>query len=289
MRLAKGDVIFLGTGTSEGVPRVSCLTRDPVTCAVCSSAIAPGSRNRRRNTSLVVRYPHPDGRRRNIVVDVGKFFWESALEWFVRYRVPNIDAVVLTHAHADAVGGLDSLRDWTNNVQQTIPVYLRDQDMDVISRMHFYLVDQHLATGGGGVAALDFRIVDETPFDVEGLTFTPLPVMHGGSYTAFGYRFGDFAYVSDASEIPESTAMLIEGSKILVMDALRPRPHRSHFNLEQALKQARRFRAGRTLLTDMTHDVDHDTTNAELAKLAESDGLDVQLAYDGLQLDIDFP
>ena len=272
------------------MPRVSCLTREPVTCKVCSSAVQPGSKNRRRNTSIAVRFPGPDGDICNIVVDIGKFFWHSAIEWFPRYGIATIDAVVLTHAHADASGGLDDLRDWTNNVQQAIPVYLRPQDLDVISRTHFYLVDQSKQTGGGGVSMLDFRCVDETPFDVAGLTFTPLPVMHGESHTAYGYRFGSFSYVSDASAIPESTARLIEGSDVLVMDALRPeRRHRSHFTLEEAIEQALRFRARKTLLIDMTHDVDHEPVNTRLARLADSHDLDIQLAHDGLRLDVNLP
>lgn len=287
MTTAKSEIVFLGTGTSEGVPRVSCLTREPVTCKVCPSAMQPGSKNRRRNTSLLVRYAHPDGRTRNIVVDIGKFFWHSALEWFPGYRVPSIDAIVLTHSHADAVGGMDDLRDWTNNVSEAIPIHLRQADLDVLARMFFYLVDTDQQTGGGGVAKLRFELVDEAPFDVSGLKFTPLPVEHGEHMTTFGYRIGDVSYVSDASMIPESTARLIEGSDILVLDALRARPHRSHFNFEQAIEQAKRFRARKTYFVDMTHDVDHDETNTELARLASTDGLDVQLAHDGLCIEVD--
>jgi len=278
----KSSLIFLGTGTSEGVPRVSCLTRDPVTCENCASAVVPGSRNRRRNTSLLLRYAHPDGRTRNIVIDTGKFFWHSAIEWFPKFKVPTIDAVVLTHAHVDASGGLDDLRDWTNNVQRSIPIFVRRLDMDALSKIFFYLVDTSKATGGGGVSRLAFTYIGDEPFEVEGLKFTPLPVWHGRPNTAFGYRFGDVAYLSDVSEIPETTAKLIEGTKLLILDALRPnRPHRSHFTLEQAIDQIRIFRPERTLLVDMTHDYNHERTNVELSKLKASDGIDVQLAYDG--------
>jgi phosphoribosyl 1,2-cyclic phosphodiesterase len=247
----------------------------------------PGSRNRRRNTSLLVRYAHPDGRTRNIVIDIGKFFWHSALEWFPRYGVPSIDAIVLTHAHADAAGGMDDLRDWTNNISEAIPIHLRQSDLNILSKMFFYLVDTAQQTGGGGVARLQFEMIDETPFDVADLLFTPLAVDHGEHMTAFGYRIGDFSYISDASMIPESTAQLIDGSDILVLDALRARPHRSHFNFEQAIAQAKKFRARKTYFVDMTHDVDHDETNAELAKLASTDGLDVELAHDGLCIEVD--
>ena len=281
------ELTFLGTGTSEGVPRVSCLTRRPPTCRVCVSALQPGSKNRRRNTSLLLRYAHPDRRTRNLVIDTGKFFWQSAIDWFPMLRVTTIDAVLLTHAHTDAVGGLDDLRDWTNHLQSTIPIYLRQQDLEVVGKLFFYLVNTDQATGGGGVARLDFRTITNTPFTVEGVRFTPLPVWHGRPYSAHGFRFGSVAYVSDASEIPAETERLMTGARLLILDALRPeRPHRSHMILEQSLEVVRRLRPERTLLTDMTHDYDHDAANRDLAALRQSEGLDVQLAYDGLRIPV---
>jgi phosphoribosyl 1,2-cyclic phosphodiesterase len=221
------------------------------------------------------------------VVDVGKFFWHSAIEWFPKYKVPTIDAIVLTHAHADAMGGLDDLRDWTNNQQAAIPIYTRQSDLEVLSRTHFYLVDQAQQTGGGGVAKLIFETIAEQPFDVEGLTFVPLPVPHGERMNVFGYRIGGFSYVSDASDLPMGTADLIRGSDVLVLDALRERPHRSHLSLEQAIDFARELRAHKTYFVDMTHDVDHDAMNEKLVKLRASDGIDVSLAYDGMRIEVD--
>ena len=191
--MVSAEVVFLGTGTSEGVPRVSCLTRNPIVCRVCQSSMKRGSKNRRRNTSLAIQFQEPQGDAFNIIVDVGKFFWHSAIEWFPKYGINTIDAVVLTHSHADAAVGLDDLRDWTNNVQNAIPVYLRPQDLDVVARTHFYLVNDGEQTGGGGVSKLEFRTIGDSPFKIGGLTFIPLPVMHGDSYTAYGYRFGDFS------------------------------------------------------------------------------------------------
>ena len=287
-RQRSSEIVFMGTGTSEGVPRVSCLTREPPTCRVCLSAMQPGSKNRRRNTSLLIRYAHPDGRQRNIVIDVGKSFWESAVQWFFKYRVPTIDAVLLTHAHADAVGGLDSLRDWTVGRAEPLPVYLRAEDLDAVGKMHFYLVDPDASTGGGGVAQLEFRTIDESPLDVQGVRFTPLPVWHGRPVSAFGFRFGAASYISDVSQVPVSTEQLLAGTELLVLDALRPdRRHPSHLIMEESLEVVRRIRPARTLLTGMTHGFDHDSTNAGLAKLRGSEGLDVQLAHDGLRVAVE--
>ncbi len=283
----KSRIVFLGTGTSEGVPRVSCLTNPENDCPVCPDAIKPGSPNRRRNTSLLIQRQLDSGRISNIVIDAGKFFYESAMQWFPKYDVHTIDGLVITHAHADAVGGFDDLRDWTNNSQESLPIYLREQDLDSVESLFYYLVDRTKQTGGGGVAKLIFETIDAVPFAVDGLELKALPVEHGRNQEVFGYRFGPVSYVSDASAFSDETAELISGSELLVLDALRPaRTHGTHFTLEEAIGQARRLGVTRTLLTDATHDIDHEPVNAELAKLRDSEGLDIQYAHDGLAIDI---
>ncbi|MFS7974517.1 putative metallo-beta-lactamase, ribonuclease Z/Hydroxyacylglutathione hydrolase [Helianthus anomalus] len=98
------EIIFMGTGTSEGIPRVSCLTDPLKKCPVCAKAVEPGNKNRRLNTSILIRFPKPSGTC-NILIDAGKFFYQSALRWFPTYGIRTIDAVVITHSHADAIGG----------------------------------------------------------------------------------------------------------------------------------------------------------------------------------------
>jgi phosphoribosyl 1,2-cyclic phosphodiesterase len=275
--------VFLGTGTSERVPRVTCLAKPEPECIVCMDSQRPGSKNYRRNTSLLVQTQGDNGQQVNIVIDAGKSFYEACLEWFPKYDTYTLDAVVITHAHADAIAGLDDLRDWTNNARESIPVYVRAQDMPTISLTHFYLVDRSRGTSAGGIAKLDFIETTDQPFDVYGTKFTPLNVQHGRAVTSNGYRIGDVCYIPDASTIPPSTIALMEGCRVLVLDALRPgRTHGSHLTLEQAVDIALEVRAEKTLFTDMAHDIDHEPVNAELAKMKKSYGLDIQLAYDGL-------
>ena len=283
---AKSRIIFLGTGTSEGVPRVSCLTNPASQCKVCPDAIKKGSPNRRRNTSILIQRQLADGRTNNIIIDAGKFFYEAAIQWFPKFKVECIDALVITHAHADAIGGLDDLRDWTNNTQESLPIYLRDPDYKQVQSLFYYLVDRTKKTGGGGAAKLNFKSINASPFTIDGLRIIPLPVEHGKNREVFGYRFGPVSYISDASSISDETADLIRGSELLILDALRSkRTHGTHFTIEEAIYQARRLRPARTLLTDATHDIDHETVNIQLAKLQESEGINIQYAYDGMDIE----
>ncbi|OAY36495.1 putative hydrolase C777.06c isoform X2 [Manihot esculenta] len=244
--LDQSEIIFMGTGTSEGIPRLSCLTNPSKECPVCSKAVEPGNKNRRLNTGLLIRYSGA-GERRNILIDAGKFFYHSALRWFPAFGLRTIDAVIITHSHADAIGGLDDLRDWTNNVQPHIPIYVAQRDFE----------------------------------------FTPLPVWHGRGYRSLGFRFGNICYISDVSEIPEETYPLLEDSEILILDALRPdRSSSTHFGLQRALDEVRKIQPKRTLFTGMMHLMDHDKVNEYLLKLMETEGLDVQLSYDGLRIPV---
>ena len=147
----------MGSGTSGCVPNISCLIETPIQCTVCPSSLLPQSKNFRRNTSAVITTEHKDGRRRNFVLDCGKTFYESALAQFVKHKLQLIDAVILTHGHADAILGLDDLRQWTlvgkrsPALQNTVHIYLDVPTMEVVGRCFPYMVDTSKATGSGVV------------------------------------------------------------------------------------------------------------------------------------------
>ncbi|KAJ4821640.1 Metallo-hydrolase/oxidoreductase superfamily protein [Rhynchospora pubera] len=242
----------------------------PLPLRVCSKATQPGNKNRRRNTSILIRHVTASATS-NILVDAGK--------------LRRLDAVLITHSHADAIGGLDDLRDWTNNVQPHIPIYVAQRDFEVMQKTHYYLVDTSVVLPGAAVSELQFNIIKEEPFTVHNLKVTPLPVWHGPGYRSLGFRFGDVCYISDASEIPEETYELMYNCDLLVLDALRPdRSSTTHFGLPKALVEVRKIKPKRTLFTGMMHLMDHDKINEDLLKLKETEGLDIQLSYDGLRV-----
>ncbi|KAG0005458.1 hypothetical protein BGZ79_004682 [Entomortierella chlamydospora] len=180
MSIGETDLIFLGTGTSSGVPVVPCLTAANPTCKVCLSTQTPeGVKNIKRNTSAMVSFMHQDGRKRNILIDCGKSFYESARQWFPKHNLHFIDALVITHGHADAINGLDDLRSWcliNKEDPYSIPVYLDQETMDVVTSTFPYMVDASKATGGGDVPSFTFNVIDhDKDFEVEGIKFTPLP------------------------------------------------------------------------------------------------------------------
>lgn len=183
--------------------------------------------------------------------------------------------------------GLDDLRDWTNNVQPFVPIYVAKRDFEVMKMTHYYLIDTSVVVPGAAVSSLLFNIIHEEPFIVHDLKITPLPVWHGQGYRSLGYRFGDVCYISDVSDIPEETYPLLKDCELLILDALRPdRSSSTHFGLPRALDEVRKIQPKRTLFTGMMHLMDHEEVNEYLLRLKDSEGLDVQLSYDGLRVPI---
>ncbi|KIK99774.1 hypothetical protein PAXRUDRAFT_822389 [Paxillus rubicundulus Ve08.2h10] len=185
------ELIFLGTGTSSSIPHVDCLTAPPDRrpCKTCLLTLRPeGKKNIRRNTSAAVRITGKDGKTTTIVIDVGKNFQAAALEWFPKYGLREIHAVLITHAHADAMNGLDDLRGWTLGcaIQQHIDVYVSQTTFKEIQRTFPYLVSREFASGGGDVPEFKWHIIeDKVPFEIKdtGIRVTPFLVHHGRLFT----------------------------------------------------------------------------------------------------------
>ena len=248
---------FLGTGTSTGVPTLACR------CPVCTSS---DPRDKRTRPSVLLEF---DGRA--VVIDTAPDFRQQAL----REGMERLDAVLFTHTHADHVLGLDDVRVFYFRQRQPIPIYANSRSMDDIRRIFSYIFDQTYPYGG--IAKLDPHIIDG-PFDLWGERLIPLPVLHG-NLPVLGFRFGKTAYVTDFSAIPDSTVPLIEGLDVLILDALRHKPHPTHSSLEQSLEWVERLKPRRAFFTHIAHELGHEATNAVLPP-------HVRLAYDGLRLDL---
>lgn len=239
---AVGTVVLLGSGTSSGVPVVGC------DCAVCRS---DDPRNVRSRCSALLIHAG-----RHLLIDTATDLRQQAL----REGITHIDAVLFTHTHADHVHGIDDLRPYCLRHGGPIPIYGSHASLQAIQRNFSYIFDPELEPGYR--PQLKLTAIDAA-FELFGLHIVPIPLRHG-SGEAFGYRIGDFAYLTDCSEIPEGSFALLGGLKTLVLDALRFRPHKTHFNIAQALAAAARIGARRTLLTHLSHEVDHTRHSVDL-------------------------
>jgi phosphoribosyl 1,2-cyclic phosphate phosphodiesterase len=185
--------------------------------------------------------------------------------------------VLFTHAHADHVLGLDDLRSFNALQGAAIPCYGNREALDAVRRQFPYVFDAPLQTGGGVPQLTTNEITG--PFAIGGVRVVPVPLWHG-KLPILGFRFGNFAYLTDCNRIPDEAWTLVAGVDILVLDALRDTPHETHFTLAEAVAAAERIAPRRTYFTHMTHDLPHAKTNARLPA-------GVELAYDGLVFDIE--
>lgn len=250
-------ITVLGSGTSSGVPTIGC------TCAVCHST---DPRDKRLRPSILIQSGAT-----NIVIDSTPDFRMQVL----RAGIDHLDAVVFTHAHADHIFGLDDVRPFNFRQGAPIPIYAHEATFAVIRRVFEYVFDsreRHTT-----VPKLDVNIVGEEPFDVCGLKFEPIPLMHGEALI-HGYRVGDVAYLTDHSSIPEDSLSRLGGLDVLFLDALRHKPHPTHSTLAQSVETALALRAKRTFFTHMCHDLGHAATEAMLPP-------GIFLAYDGMTIE----
>jgi len=194
----------------------------------------------------------------------------------LRYDVRRVDAILFTHAHADHVMGLDEVRRYNMLSKSAMPVYGDAQTLSAIRRTFSYIFES-AAPKGGGVPHLDLWTIGG-PFCLGRQEVVPVPVRHG-TWQILGFRVGRFAYLTDCNGVPDSSLALLGGLDCLVLDALRRRPHPTHFTLDEAVGMARRIGAGQTLFTHIAHDLPHAATCASLPP-------GMALAHDGLTLDV---
>lgn len=252
-------VNFLGTGTSQGVPVIGC------ECMVCKSL---DFRDKRFRTSI-----HLEAGGVSLVVDTGPDFRIQML----RAGIKRLDAVLFTHEHKDHTAGLDDIRPFNFLQKKDMPIFGRRNVLDQIRREYSYIFSPKRYPGVPQVEQVE---INENQFNVHGLIVTPIPVLHY-RLPVFGFRFGDFSYITDANFIPEESMKLLEGTEILVLNALQIDPHISHFTLEEAVQVARKIGAKQTYLTHVSHRLGlHDYIDKQLPE-------GIALAYDGLELTLD--
>ena len=196
--------------------------------------------------------------------------------------VDAIDAVLVTHEHADHIFGLDDLRLFPFRLGHPVPLYCQKAVEARIRKSFDYAFVKREQTHPGSRPQLEFCEINHDPFELLGEDITPIPMKHGPYFNVLGFRIGDFAYCTDTNEIPEESMARLEGVSTLVVGALRDRPHPTHFSLGEALAVAERLRPKQTYLTHLSHEFDHQPTCDRLP-----DGVD--LAYDTLQVDVQLP
>ena len=255
-------LIILGSGTSQGVPLIG---KD------YPSDFLANPKNHRTRSSILVQTDAV-----SIVVDTAPEFWLQML----REGVRRLDAVLITHAHADHIMGMDDCRRFCSMQNSRMPIYASAPAMEAICRVFFYAFQDRAMVKG--YFHPDPRVVDG-PFDIGDLSITPISLPHG-RLMSLGYLFCQqgkpkLAYLTDCHEVPETAISLLAGTEAVVLDALRKEPHATHISLDEALSVARRISAGHTWLTHLTDAYDHDQDEIDLPET-------VGLAYDGLRIEL---
>ncbi len=251
-------VTILGSGTSQGVPIIAC------NCEVCQSS---DIKDKRLRSSIMIEEENSV-----FVIDTGPDFRQQML----RENVKKIDAIIITHGHKDHIGGLDDIRAFNFVLKRPIDVYSRLSVQKFIKNDFYYAFAKDKYPG---VPEMNLHSINKKPFKINNIKIIPIDVMHF-HLPVFGYRIGNFTYITDASSISEAEKEKIKGSKVIVLNALRKKPHYSHFNLEQAVKILKELKPEAAYLTHISHMMGfHADVEKELPNF-------IKLAYDGLKISI---
>ncbi len=249
-------ITFLGTGTSQGVPVIAC------ECAVCTSS---DNHDKRLRTSIFI-----ENGESNIVIDSGPDFRQQML----RANVKRLDAIIFTHEHKDHIAGMDDIRAFNFKQQQEMAIYATERVQEAIRREFYYIFSEIKYPG---LPQVSFKTISNHPFNVNGLNFEPIEVLHY-KLPVLGFRIGDFTYITDAKIIADDEVQKIKGSKVLVINALQKERHISHFTFDEAIDFAREINAETTYFTHISHRLGkHQDVEKELPS-------NIKLAFDGLEL-----
>jgi phosphoribosyl 1,2-cyclic phosphate phosphodiesterase len=252
------NVTFLGTGTSQGVPVIAC------ECEVCRSL---DYRDKRLRVSV-----HLEVNNKSFIIDAGPDFRQQVL----RERIKNLDALILTHEHKDHIAGLDDVRAYNFRQRRDMPIYGLARTLAQVRNEFYYAFEE---VKYPGVPLIQLHEISNQPFDIEGVTFVPIEVMHH-KLSVLGFRVGDFCYITDANFIADAELDKIKGSKVVVLNALQKDPHISHYTLKQAIEVLENIAPQQAYLTHLSHKMGlHAEVEPDLPSF-------IKIAYDGLRLKI---
>ncbi|WP_299823885.1 MBL fold metallo-hydrolase [uncultured Pontibacter sp.] len=251
-------VTFLGTGTSQGVPVIGC------NCEVCRSV---DYRDKRLRVSVHLQVDD-----KSIIIDAGPDFRQQVL----RERIKKLDALVFTHEHKDHTAGLDDIRAYNFSQNKDIPLFGEPRVLEQLQREFAYIFADYKYPG---IPQVELHSVYNESFEVVGVPFIPIRVLHY-KLPVFGYRIGDFTYITDANQISQEEKEKIKGSKVIVLNALRKEPHISHFSLQEAVDLLEELQPEKAYLTHISHLLgQHREVEPQLPDF-------IRLAYDGLQVEV---
>lgn len=251
-------ITFLGTGTSQGVPVIAC---------ECQTCISEDSRDKRLRTSLMLQTSDI-----TLVFDAGPDFRQQML----REHVNRLDAIILTHEHKDHIAGMDDVRAFNFKSQDAIDIYAEENVQEAVKREFKYVFENKYP----GIPKMRLNLIPPFGFEIKGLKIIPIRVRHK-ELDIYGFRIGDFAYITDADYIPESSIEKLIGVKYLVINALRKQKHPSHFNLDEAIDQIRKISPKRAFITHISHQM------GRYNDVAHELPPEVMLAFDGLTFNVD--